>query len=187
VPMTTAASRSWCANARDTGSARRAQPWLLAGRNSVEIAPFGALRYRAVTSLVTAFRSAIDNPCPLPYRSRQKDQGWQVRGPLAAEATNLRCVLVHWSGVRGVCSALTVSSLAAARRDLRRPPRDPSKCLVETKENEVAVGDVVPVPAAGVRGDPRGGEPGSSAADDQGFAQRMMDAEAEQLCGLRGG
>jgi hypothetical protein len=59
----------------------------------------------------------------------------------------------------------------------------------ETKENEVAVGDIVPVPGA------RFEETLASASPDvlremvRAFAQKMMDAEVEVRCGagLRGG
>jgi putative transposase len=53
----------------------------------------------------------------------------------------------------------------------------------ETKENEVAVGDIVPVPGTQFE------EALTSASPDllremiRGFAQQMMDAEVEQLCG----
>ena len=76
-------------------------------------------------------------------------------------------VHVHWSGVSGACSILTVcprrrhgsgvwgnrywvtgSRGTACRRDARRPPRDPSKWFRATKESEMAVGDIVPVPGA---------------------------------------
>ena len=62
---------------------------------------------------------------------------------------------------------------------VRLPPRDPSKCVVETNENEVAVGGIVPVPGAAFE------DTLASARLDllrkmiKGFAQRMLDAEVE--------
>jgi putative transposase len=50
-------------------------------------------------------------------------------------------------------------------------------------ENKVTVSDIVQDPGAHLRGDAVFGEPRSAAGDDQGFAQRMMDAEVEELCG----
>jgi hypothetical protein len=35
---------------------------------------------------------------------------------------------------------------SACCRDGRQPPRDPSRCVSEKKESEVAVVDIVPVP-----------------------------------------
>jgi transposase-like protein len=53
----------------------------------------------------------------------------------------------------------------------------------ETKENEVAVGDIVPVPGTQFEETLMSASPDLLREMIGGFAQRMMDAEAGQLCG----
>ena len=53
----------------------------------------------------------------------------------------------------------------------------------ETKENEVAVGDIVPVPGVPFEETLASASPDFLREMIKGFAQRMMDAEAEQRCG----
>jgi hypothetical protein len=53
----------------------------------------------------------------------------------------------------------------------------------ETKENEVAVGDIVPVPGVPFEETLTAASPDLLREMVKGFAQRMMDAEVEQLCG----
>jgi transposase-like protein len=53
----------------------------------------------------------------------------------------------------------------------------------ETKENEVAVGDIVPVPGTQFEETLMSASPDLLREMIRGFAQRMMDAEAGQLCG----
>jgi putative transposase len=53
----------------------------------------------------------------------------------------------------------------------------------ETKENEVAVGDIVPVPGVPFEETLMSASPDLLREMIKGFAQRMMDAEVEQLCG----
>jgi putative transposase len=55
--------------------------------------------------------------------------------------------------------------------------------LSETKENEVAVGDIVPVPGAQFEETLASASPDLLREMIKGFAQRMMDAEVEGLCG----
>jgi hypothetical protein len=65
---------------------------------------------------------------------------------------------------------------------LRRPPRDPSKWQVESKENKVAVKDIVPA-AGGSFEDTLAASPDLLREMIKGFAQRTMDAEVEGICG----
>ena len=53
----------------------------------------------------------------------------------------------------------------------------------ETKENEVAVGDIVPVPGARLEDTLTSASPDLLREMIKGFAQRMMDAEVEAVCG----
>jgi putative transposase len=53
----------------------------------------------------------------------------------------------------------------------------------ETKENEVAVGDIVPVPGAQFEETLASASPDLLREMIKGFAQRMMDAEVEAVCG----
>jgi hypothetical protein len=53
----------------------------------------------------------------------------------------------------------------------------------ETKENEVAAGDIVPVPGAQFEETLASASPDLLPEMINGFAQRMMDAEVEELCG----
>jgi putative transposase len=53
----------------------------------------------------------------------------------------------------------------------------------ETKENEVAVGDIVPVPGVPFEETLASASPDLLREMIKGFAQRMMDAEVEQACG----
>jgi putative transposase len=53
----------------------------------------------------------------------------------------------------------------------------------ETKENEVAVGDIVPVPGVPFEETLASSSPDLLREMIKGFAQRMMDAEVEQACG----
>jgi putative transposase len=53
----------------------------------------------------------------------------------------------------------------------------------ETKENEVAVGDIVPVPGVQFEDTLASASPDLLREMIKGFAQRMMDAEVESLCG----
>jgi putative transposase len=55
--------------------------------------------------------------------------------------------------------------------------------LSETKENEVAVGDIVPVPGVPFEETLASASPDLLREMIKGFAQRMMDADVEQLCG----
>jgi putative transposase len=55
--------------------------------------------------------------------------------------------------------------------------------LVETKENEVAAGDIVPVPGAQFEETLASASPDLLREMIRGFAQKMMDAEVETLCG----
>jgi hypothetical protein len=61
----------------------------------------------------------------------------------------------------------------------RLPPRDPSKCVVETNETEVAVGGIVPVPGAAFEDALASVSPDLRREMIKGFAQRMIDAEVE--------
>jgi hypothetical protein len=53
----------------------------------------------------------------------------------------------------------------------------------ETKESEVAVGDIVPVPGVPFEETLASASPDLLREMIKGFAQRMMDAEAEAVCG----
>jgi putative transposase len=55
--------------------------------------------------------------------------------------------------------------------------------LSETKENEVAVGDIVPVPGVPFEETLACASPDLLREMIKGFARRMMDADVEQLCG----
>ena len=53
----------------------------------------------------------------------------------------------------------------------------------ETKENEVAVGDIVPVPGMPLEETLASASPDLLREMIKGFGQRMMDAEVESVCG----
>jgi transposase-like protein len=53
----------------------------------------------------------------------------------------------------------------------------------ETKENEVAIGDIVPVPGVTFEETLAPASPDLLREMIKGFAQRMMDAEVEAVCG----
>jgi transposase-like protein len=55
--------------------------------------------------------------------------------------------------------------------------------VCETKENEVAAGDIVPVPGTQFEETLASASPDLLREMIRGFAQRMMDAEVEQVCG----
>jgi hypothetical protein len=55
--------------------------------------------------------------------------------------------------------------------------------VCETKENEVAAGDIVPVPGTQFEETLASASPDLLREMIKGFAQRMMDAEVEQVCG----
>jgi len=55
--------------------------------------------------------------------------------------------------------------------------------IYETKENEVAAGDIVPVPGAQFEETLASASPDLLREMIKGFAQRMMDAEVEGICG----
>ena len=55
--------------------------------------------------------------------------------------------------------------------------------LVETKENEVAVGDIVPVPGESFEQTLAQAGPDVLREMIRAFAQKMMDAEVETICG----
>ncbi len=85
---------------------------------------------------------------PIHPRPLSMDTRWEARAHSAVQAPG--CSFMSAGVVYGVADP-GVAGLPWSRwcrRELRRPPRDPSKWLVETKESEVAVGDIVPVPGA---------------------------------------
>src|SRR6201996_5019089 len=68
-------------------------------------------------------------------------------------------------------------------RDTGRPPRDPSRCDVETKESEVAAVDIVPAGDGSFEQAMLARAPDVLREMVRAFAQKMMDAEVEAACG----
>src|ERR1700761_303372 len=68
-------------------------------------------------------------------------------------------------------------------RDTGRPPRDPSRCDVETKESEVAAVDIVPAGDGSFEQAMLARAPDVLREMVRAFARKMMDAEAGAACG----
>jgi len=108
-------------------------PLLIRPLNSTQIAEnaFHSLEWR-LRELTTYGPVLAVAPGPHAglFRTARPFQGSKATGLTTATRN---WVHVHWSGVWGTWSVVTVSSWRACRRDVRRPSRDPSKCLVRRR------------------------------------------------------